>query len=107
MIFNRSLSGGEISALYETSTKKLFATGTQSITAATNVSIVLANPAGRTKFDDVLVTRGRNELSMVVAYENIDINGTLRVGKGEHHVEIRHMGVNATSNRAIVQVTSS
>ena len=106
MIFNRSLTQGEITALYETSTKKLLATGTQTITAKTNVSVVLSNPAGRTKFDDIKVTREQNILSLIIPYDNIDINGTLRVGKGEHQLEITHMGTNTTSSRAIIQITA-
>jgi len=106
MVFNRLLSAAEILALYETSTKKLDATGTQTITAKTNVSVVLSNPAGRTKFDDVRVTREKNKLTFIIPYDGIDINGTLRVGKGEHWIEILHMGINATSNRPVIQITS-
>jgi len=106
MVFNRALTPGEITSLYETGVKKLSVSGTQSVTAKTNASIVLANPAGSTKFDDVKVWRDRNELTLFIPYENIDINGTLRAGKGEHRIEIRHMGVNTTSNRAIIQITA-
>jgi hypothetical protein len=106
MIFNRSLTSGEVTALYELSAKKLDATGTQTITAKTNVSVVLSNPAGRTKFDDIKVTREQNILSLIIPYDNIDINGTLRVGKGEHQIEITHMGTSATSNRPVIQITS-
>ena len=106
MVFNRSLSAAEILALYETSAKKLIATGTQTITTKTNVSVVLSNPAGRTKFDDVKVTRDRNKLTFIIPYDGIDINSTLRVGKGEHQIEILHMGTNATSNRPVIQITS-
>jgi len=106
MIFNRSLTAGEVTALYELSAKKLDVTGTQTITAKTNVSVVLSNPAGRTKFDDVRVTRDRNKLTFIIPYDGIDINGTLRVGKGEHQIEITHMGTNTTSNRAIIQITA-
>jgi len=107
MIFNRSLTDGEIKALYETSTKKLLATGTQTVTTKTNVSIVLANPVGQTKFDDVTVTRDRNELKMVIPYSNVDLNGTLRLSKGEHKVQIRHMATNATTDRPIVELTAA
>jgi len=106
MVFNRSLTAGEVTALYELSAKKLDVTGTQTITAKTNVSVVLSNPAGRTKFDDVRVTRDRNKLTFIIPYDGIDINGTLRVGKGEHQIEITHMGTNTTSNRAIIQITA-
>jgi hypothetical protein len=107
MIFNRSLTSDEVTALYETTTKKLNATGVQSVTTRTNVSIVLSSPAGQTRFDDVTVTSGGNGITMIVPYDGIDINGTLRVGKGQHRIEILNMGVNATSNRQVVQVRAA
>jgi len=106
MIFNRSLTQGEITALYETSTKKLTATGTQTIAAKTNVSIVFANPAGKTSFDDVTVARDRNKLTLLVPFTNVELNGTLRLTKGEHKIQIRHMETNTTTSRPIVELTA-
>jgi hypothetical protein len=107
MIFNRSLSADEITALYETSAKKLLASGTQAVAAKMSVSIVLSNPAGQTEFDEVTVTSGGNDIRMIVPYDGIDINGTLRAGRGQQQVEILNMGVNATSNRQVVQVRAA
>ena len=106
MIFNRSLSADEVTALYETSTKKLDATGTQSIAAKASPAIVLANPVGITKFDDVTVTRDRNKLTLLVPFTNVELNGTLRLTKGEHKVQIRHMETNTTTSRPIVELTA-
>jgi hypothetical protein len=106
MIFNRSLSADEIRALYETSTKKLAATGMQSIAAKTNPAIVLANPAGTTKFDDVKVSRDRKDIKLVVPCDNIDINGTLRAAKGEYKIQIRHVETNATLNKPTIEITA-
>jgi hypothetical protein len=107
MVFNRALTPGEIASLYETGVKKLSVSGTQSVAAKTNASIVLSNPAGATKFDDVTITAGGNDITMIVPYDGIDINGTLRVGKGQHQVEILNMGVNATSNKQMVQIRAA
>jgi len=106
MIFNRSLSADEVKALYETSTKKLVATGMQSIAAKTNPAIVLSNPAGTTKFDDVTVTRDRNKLTILVPFTNVELNGTLRLTKGEHKIQIKHMETNTTTSRPIVELTA-
>jgi len=109
MIFNRSLSADEVAALYETSAKKLSgAGGTQSIIMKTpNPAIVLANPAGQTRFDNIEATDGTNRLTFVVPFSDADINGTMRAGKGDHTIEVRNMGVNAASGRPVVQLTAS
>ncbi|MCX6821126.1 MAG: LamG domain-containing protein [Candidatus Aenigmarchaeota archaeon] len=105
MIFNRSLSTSEIAALYETSAKKLLATGTQTITAKMTPSIVLSNPAGQTKFDDVLVTSVANDkLTLLVPYDNIDISGSLRLSKGSYSVQVRHVDTNSTTNKPIIEL---
>jgi hypothetical protein len=106
MVFNRSLSAAEILSLYETNSKKLIATGTQTITTKTNVSVVLSNPAGRTMFDDVRVTRDRNKLTLLVPFTNVELNGTLRLTKGEHKIQIKHMETNTTTSRPIVELTA-
>jgi len=107
MIFNTSLSAAEVAALYETSAKKLAVSGSKNIDTYTpNGAVVLANPDGTTKFDNILVTGSQKELKMVVPYINVDVNGTMRLPKGDHSVEIRHMGTNSTSNRPTVQLTN-
>jgi hypothetical protein len=108
MIFNRSLSADEVAALYETSAKKLSgAGGSQSIAAKTpNPAIVLSNPAGQTRFDNVEVTRSGGKLTLMVPYTNVELNGTLRLQKGEHRVQIRHMATNATTNKPIIELTA-
>ncbi|MCX6821127.1 MAG: LamG domain-containing protein [Candidatus Aenigmarchaeota archaeon] len=104
MLFNRSLSANEMNALYETSTKKLFATGTQSITPATNVSIVLSSPSGQTSFDDVTVSSGNGDITLLVPYNGIDINGSMRAARGQQQIEITNMGINAISNKQTLQI---
>jgi hypothetical protein len=108
MIFNRSLSADEVAALYETSAKKLSgAGGTQSITTKTpNLAIMLSNPAGATKFDSIEVTSGAGKLTLMVPYTTVELNGTLRLQKGEHRVQIRHMATNATTNKPIIELTA-
>jgi len=108
MIFNRSLSADEVAALYETSAKKLSgAGGSQSIAAKTpNPAIVLANPAGQTRVDNVEVTRSGGKLTLMVPYTNVELNGTLRLQKGEHRVQIRHMATNVTTNKPIIELTA-
>jgi hypothetical protein len=106
VIFNRSLSADEVETLYETSAKKLTATGTQSIAAKTSPAIVLANPAGTTKFDDVKVSRDRKAIKLVVPYDNIDINGTLRAARGDYKIQIRHVETNATLNKPTIEITA-
>jgi len=106
LVFNRALSAGEITSLYETSVKKIHeVSGSQTVTTKTNVSIVLSNPAGQSKFDDIKVTRETKKLDFIVPYTNIEINGTLRLPKGDHQVQIKHMGTNTTLNKPIIEVT--
>ena len=107
MIFDRALTVAEVATLYETSVKKLRASGSQSISARTYGTIVLSNPGGQTQFDDVKVVRQKNELSFVIPYSNVDITGSLRLRKGEHLISITHMGINATSSKAIIEVKAS
>jgi len=108
MIFNASLSATQIASLYETSVKKLVVSGSKNIDAETpNGAIVLANPEGTTKFDNILVTGSQKELKMIISYINVDINGTMRLPKGDHKIEIRHMGTNSTSNRPTIQLTNA
>lgn len=108
MVFNRSLSADEVAALYETSAKKIIGSGgSQSISSKTpNPAIVLSNPAGQTRFDDVTVTDSSNRLTLVVPYSGIDVNGTLRAATGEYNVEIRNMGTNSTIGKSVVQLTA-
>lgn len=104
MAFNRTLSGDEVYALYETSAKKLLATGTQIITSKASPYIVLSNPAGQTNFDDVIVTQNSNDIRLIVPYNGIDINGTLRIGAGQHRVTILNGGVNSATGRTLLQI---
>jgi len=106
LVFNYSFSSEEVTALYELSTKKLIATGTQTVTAKTTPAIVLSNPAGKTSFDDVALSRDRNKLTILIPFTNVELNGTLRVGKGEHKIQIKHMETNTTTSRPIVELTA-
>jgi hypothetical protein len=108
MLFNRALSEDEVKSLYETSANKLYSSGTKSITARTYASLVLSNPAGQTQFDDIKVTRaGNREISFVLPYSKVDINGSLRLQKGEHLIEIAHRGTNTTVGKPILEITAS
>ena len=108
MIFNRSLSADEVKALYETGTKKLLATGTQTITSKATPAIILSNPAGQTKFDDVLVTSAADDkLTLLVPYANIDLSGSLRLSKGSYSVQVRHVATNSTTNKPIIELTAA
>jgi hypothetical protein len=110
MVFNRSLSADEVAALYETSVSKFDGSSSapKGISAKATPAIVLSNPAGTTEFDDVTVTRdtGTGTLTMVVPYSNVELNGTLRLAKGEYNVQIRHMATNATTNKPIIELTA-
>jgi len=107
MIFNRSLSANEVKALYETSAKKLLATGTQTITVGSTPSIVLSDPAGQTKFDNVVVTSAADDkLTLLVPYDSIDLSGSLRLSKGSYSVQVRHVATNSTTNKPIIELTS-
>ena len=106
-IWNVSLTAGEVAAEYELSAKKIKESGSQSIGAKTNASIVLANPDGITSFDNIKISRtNRKKQKLVIPYSNIDLNGTLRIVKGEHRVAVEHMGTNTTLNEPIIQITS-
>jgi hypothetical protein len=109
MILNRSLSADEVAALYETSYNKISgASGSQSVAVKTpNPAIVLSNPSGQTRFDNIEVTDGTSRLTFVVPFSDADINGTMRAGKGDHTIEVRNMGVSATTGRPVVQMTAS
>ncbi len=109
MIFNRALTAEEVKALYEMSFKKIYGgDGSQNIGARTNASLVLSNPAGQSKFDDIKITRdGNNKMSFVIPYSKVDLNGTLRLQKGEHRIQIIHMGINSTSGKPIIEISVS
>ncbi len=108
MVFNVSLSATEVASLYETSAKKLDESGSKSIASQSlTPAIVVSNPSGQTKFDNIIVSGGKKDMDLVITYTNVDINGTLRLSQGSHQVEIRHMGTNATSSRPIIQVTKA
>lgn len=108
MIFNVSLTADEVAALYETSTKKIKESSSQTVNAKTpNAAIVLANPDGVTNFDDIKVSKTVKEQTLVIPYSKIDLNGTLRITKGEHRVTITHRGTNTTLNKPIIEIVSS
>jgi type II secretory pathway pseudopilin PulG len=108
MIFNVSLTADEVLALYETSAKKIKESGSQTVNAKTpNAAIVLANPDGVTNFDDIKVSKTVKEQKLVIPYSKIDLNGTLRITKGEHRVTITHRGTNTTLNKPIIEIVSS
>lgn len=106
-IWNVSLSSDEIAAEYELSAKKIIESGSQSVgTKTPNAAIVLANPDGVTSFDNIKVSRTQKEQKLVIPYSKVDLNGTLRIVKGEHRVAVEHMGTNTTLNEPIIQITS-
>lgn len=106
-IWNVSLSAEEVAAEYELSNKKLWTTGSHSVSAKTYGSLVLSNPAGQTQFDNIKISRGAlSRLSFLIPYSRVDINGTLSIEKGEYLVEIAHRGVNTTSNKPIIEITA-
>ena len=108
MYFNRSLSAGEVNALYETSVKKLHYTSSQSISSKIWGSLVLSNPAGQTQFDNIKIVRSNLErLSFLIPYTRADLNGSMSIGKGEYLVEIAHRGINSTVNKPIIEITVS
>lgn len=106
-LWNVSLSADEVAAEYELSEKKIIVSGSQSVNAKTpNAAIVLSNPDGVTSFDDIKVSRTEKEQKLVIPYSKIDLNGTLRIVKGNHKVTITHMGTNTTLSKPMIQVTS-
>jgi len=105
-IWNRSLTADEVAAEYELSTKKLAATGTiEAVSQSTNLTIVLANPDGKTKFDDIKVNEDDKKLKLIIPYTNVDLNGTGSFPAGQHRVAIEHMGVNSTTNKPVIQIS--
>jgi hypothetical protein len=107
-VWNVSLSADEITAEYELSSKKIRASGSQTVNAKTpNAAIVLANPDGVTNFDDIKVSKTVKEQTLVIPYSKIDLNGKLRITKGEHRVTITHRGTNTTLNKPIIEITGS
>ena len=108
MIFNRTLDADQVKALHETSVKKLYSTGSHSISSKIWGSLVLANPAGQTQFDNIKIVRGDlNRLSFLIPYSRADLNGTMALEKGEYLVEIAHRGTNSTLNKPIIEITAS
>ncbi|MBI2005257.1 MAG: LamG domain-containing protein, partial [Candidatus Aenigmarchaeota archaeon] len=104
MIFNRSLTAKEILFLYETSIKKITASGEiPSINNTENVTIVLASP-GSSYFDNIKVKSGPANIRFVIPYQNIDIVNQTRFGPGDHNIVIRHYGINTTSNMPMIGV---
>jgi type II secretory pathway pseudopilin PulG len=107
-IWNVSLTADEVAAEYELSAKKIRTSGSQSVNAKTpNAAIVLANPDGVTNFDDIKVSKTVKEQKLVIPYSKIELNGTLRITKGEHRVTITHRGTNTTLNKPIIEIVSS
>jgi hypothetical protein len=107
-IWNRTLTANEVKAEYYLSTRKLAATGDIDFVAQnTNVTIVLANPDGKTNFDDIKVNDDDKEMKLILSYSNIDLNGTGRFPKGEHQVTIEHMGTNSTLGKPTIEISSA
>jgi len=107
-IWNRSLTADEVKAEYYLSARKLAATGDIDFVGQnTNVTIVLANPDGKTNFDEIKVNNNEKELKLIIPYTNIDLNGTGRFPKGEHQVTIEHMGTNSTLGRPTIQINAA
>lgn len=105
-IYNRSLSADDVEAEYELSYKKLFVSDSQNINNKTNITIVLTNPDGQTRFDDIKINKEEKELTFVLPYNKIDLNGTARFPIGEHRVVIEHKGVNTTLNEPIIHISA-
>ncbi len=106
MMFNRSLTASEVKYLYDSSIKKI-TTGdiSQSIAAGANVTLVLSSP-GSTYFDNIKIKTGQPKLRFVVPYQKIDISNQVKFGPGDHSIVIENMGLNSTTNRPRIQVTS-
>jgi type II secretory pathway pseudopilin PulG len=104
-IWSEAMTQEELEQEYEMSTKKLHETGSEAVSVKTYASLVLSNPAGQTQFDDIKVTRKKNELMFMVPYSGVDLNGTMRLQKGDHRIQVEHMGTNTTSNRPVVEVS--
>jgi hypothetical protein len=106
-IWNKALTAAEVAAEYELSTKKLEgAGGTQGISSQTNATIVLVNPDGQSRFDDILINRVNDKVqTFLIPYTNVDISNTKSFGQGDHRLTVEHMGVNTTTNRPIIQIS--
>ncbi|MEM7825107.1 MAG: LamG domain-containing protein [Candidatus Aenigmatarchaeota archaeon] len=105
-IYNRTLTSNEIKSEYELSQKKLYDNGkTDTISAKTNLTIVLSSPEGHVHFDDITIKTNKKTMKLVVPYAQIDLNGTLRLVKGNYKVIIEHKGTNPNSNKPIIELT--
>lgn len=106
MIFDISLTAAQVKSLYETSWKKLSSTGkSDTISATTDAYLVLSTPNGHTHFDEVKIKTNKRMMKLSIPYSNIDLNGTARLGKGNYQLVIKHMGVNSTLSKPIVELT--
>jgi hypothetical protein len=106
-VWSTALTEAQILAEYETSWKKLEGTGgSVDIAAQTDAYIVLVNPDGDSRFDDVYVT-DNNDITQtfIIPYTNVDITTTTSFGQGDHRVTVEHMGVNTTTNRPMIQIS--
>jgi len=104
-IFNTALSAADVAREHELSYKKLNQTDSQSVTINTSVYLVLTNPNGHTHFDDVKVKINKKEMKMIIPYLDIDLNGTGHFAKGSHQVVIKHMGINSTTRKPIIEIS--
>lgn len=106
MIFNRSLTVSEISLLYDSSLKKITTTAiSQDIRNGPNITIVLASP-GSSFFDTVRIKSGIAKIRFIIPYQKIDIANQIKIGPGDHNIVIEHVGLNTTTNRPKIQITS-
>jgi len=105
-IYNRSLSDNEVKADYELGIKKLSSTGrTDSVSASTNVYLVLANPNGNTYFDEVKIKTNKRSMMLSIPYLNVDLNGTARIPKGSYQLTVENKGLNTAVNKPIIEIT--
>jgi hypothetical protein len=105
-IFNTSLTEKEIKSEYETSYKKLTATGrTDRISSETNVTIVLSNPTGKAYFDDIAVKTGEKKVRLTIPYAMLDLNSSLRISKGTHQIRIENKGLNETTEKPVIEIS--
>jgi hypothetical protein len=105
-VWDKALTADEVRAEYELSYKKIEApSGSQDISAKTNATIVLVNPDGESRFDDIVTNDKETTQTFLIAYTSIDINTSAYFGQGDHQVTIEHVGVNSTSNRPIIQIS--
>lgn len=105
MIFNRAFTANEIAFLYESSAKKITASGEiPSIGEDANVTLVLSAP-GSTYFDDIKLKTGPPKIRFVLPYSKIDIQDQIRFGPGDHNLVIFHNGTNTTNSRPLIRIT--